>query len=205
MLAYEATKGGMQQGPVIKICPQGDEDSQMAVCLCQGSVQQVQKMSLHGLISDQREQLLELVNHQHHLVIRAGQHLLQGTMQAIGMLHQLFIQVIGHAHRHTRQCIAQVRQGERPRRHGGQEPFIRMQHGPPAQGRDHAGPHRAGFAAAAGADHRQKVGLAQVDQQLVDQGFAAIKIGSIRLVKRAQALIGVARVWRRWWVQVVCL
>ena len=66
-LAHQLAEAGVQQRPVVEIGPQRDDHPDAAVRVGDGGEQAVEEVRAHRLVLDQREELLELVDHQHQL------------------------------------------------------------------------------------------------------------------------------------------
>jgi len=147
-----------------------------------------------GLVGNQGEDLLELVDHQQHLDrVVVGQHTLDGADQATLVLTQLSEQAVGRIDGDAQEDSFQLLQRMGTGQQLDDAPVLRARQRPTPQGRHDTSAHDTGFAAAAGSYHGeeacQRHRLAQASQQLVGQRFAAKEVGSIGFVEGAQPLI----------------
>lgn len=141
------------------------------------------------LASNLREDLLELIDHQHQGGSVGRQHP-QGRPQHTGLtIGELVGQAVGSIERGAQQRCLQLGERSRSRNHLGDRPAVRTIDGALAECRNQTGPNNARLTRTARPDQRQqrRTGL-EASHRLGDESITSEEVGTVVFEERTQAL-----------------
>jgi hypothetical protein len=196
----QLTEARIRKRPVVEVGPQGQHHPDAALGVGGRRVQGCQEPGPPGLVVDQGEQLLELVDHHQQLGVAGGQDPFGRPAQAVLVPLQLSEEAGWGVDRDAQQRRLQLLEGMGARQQLDHEPAGRPGQGATPQGRQQPGPDQRGLSAPGRPHHRQQLrlpaGVGHAGQQLLGRSPAPEEVGGVGLLEGAQPLVGVARLDR---------
>ena len=141
-----------------------------------------------GLVVDEREQFLELVDDQDHPRIVIGKNPEYRAQESGVVVSELVLETVWRVDRRSQQRCLDLGERVRAGHHPGDQPLVRTGQRPLRQRRDEAGANDARLARSTRSDQRHEGVAAECSEHLSHEGVAPEELGSIRLEERPQPL-----------------
>ena len=181
----------VEERPVVEVGAEGDDHAEPAAGVGRRRLEALEEVRPDRLVLDQREDLLELVDHEDEVRSVGGEQSQDRPVETVPvtlqLLHQARGWIRGGAEQRGFQPVERVRAGEHVR----DAPSLGAGDRAAAQRGDQPGAHDRGLAAPARADHREEPRLPQPLDELLDQLVASEEVGRVAFLERTEALVRV--------------
>jgi hypothetical protein len=188
--AHELSELGVAERVVEEVCAQGHEDADARTGIVDESRETVEEPPAHLLVSGEREDLLELVDHEQELRV-GGEDPLRHAAHAELVARELVDEIVGALDGHPHERCAELLEGIRAREHVGEQPALRVGRRATPERRDQPCLDHRRLADARRSDDHDEPVLLERRGQLRDEGVAAEELVCVALLERAQSLVRV--------------